>query len=673
MCGVFGLYIPQNSDISINYILKSLDILFRKSETRGKESSGIHIYIPDLRKAWSLKSTEAPSAFINTKKYKSTVLKALHLSYNSHEKKFHSPFIAIAHARLVTNGVATDERNNQPVTYGNINMVHNGIIVNSSDLWSSNSDLTRCSDVDTEICAALLDSYSINNTPERSTQLLFKQIRGAASIAWLSDQTNKLTLATNTGDLYWSTSDSSNNRAFLFASQPTFLPDKISNCSISTISQVLPGHALSVTSNGTHEFIIDGSKSHSETEFFELYEFSHKSHALRTQVSPNSSVVKYPEGLLKYNSDSLRAIKRCTKCILPSTFPFISFDDDGVCNYCNNYVTKYLGKDKNTEFDRFSKQINHFHSIDHSEDVLVPFSGGRDSCYALDLIVNDLGFKPVTFTYDWGMVTDLARRNISRMCSDLGVRNILISADIRKKRRNISSNVSAWLRNPSLGMVPLFMAGDKHFFAIANSLKSELDLKLDLWAANPLENTDFKSGFCGVTPDFDKERLDYLSNFRKFKMASYYLGKFASNPFYLNSSLKDTLSAFASYYFAPRNDCFFMFDHLIWDEQDVNSTIISKYGFELSPDSPSTWRIGDGTAPFYNYIFVTANGFSEFDTFRSNQIREGYMAREDALELVLQENHPREESLRWYLDTINIDYVDAIRKINTLDVHHLHS
>ena len=116
-----------------------------------------------------------------------------------------------------------------------------------------------------------------------------------------------------------------------------------------------------------------------------------------------------------------------------------------------------------------------------------------------------------------------------------------------------------------------------------------------------------------------------------------------------------------------------MFDHLIWDEHDVNSTIISKYGFELSPDSPSTWRIGDGTAPFYNYIFVTANGFSEFDTFRSNQIREGYMAREDALELVLQENHPREESLRWYLDTINIDYVDAIRKINTLDVHHLHS
>ena len=30
-------------------------------------------------------------------------------------------------------------------------------------------------------------------------------------------------------------------------------------------------------------------------------------------------------------------LKRCTKCILPETMPFIEFDEKGVCNYCNNY------------------------------------------------------------------------------------------------------------------------------------------------------------------------------------------------------------------------------------------------------------------------------------------------------------------------------------------------
>ena len=70
-------------------------------------------------------------------------------------------------------------------------------------------------------------------------------------------------------------------------------------------------------------------------------------------------------------------------------------------------------------------------------ECIVPFSGGRDSCFGLHLIVKELNLKPVTYTYDWGMVTDLGRRNISRMCAELGVENIIIAADISKKRKNI--------------------------------------------------------------------------------------------------------------------------------------------------------------------------------------------------------------------------------------------
>jgi uncharacterized paraquat-inducible protein A len=32
-------------------------------------------------------------------------------------------------------------------------------------------------------------------------------------------------------------------------------------------------------------------------------------------------------------------IRRCTKCILPETFPGIEFDEDGVCNYCWAYIS----------------------------------------------------------------------------------------------------------------------------------------------------------------------------------------------------------------------------------------------------------------------------------------------------------------------------------------------
>lgn len=106
-------------------------------------------------------------------------------------------------------------------------------------------------------------------------------------------------------------------------------------------------------------------------------------------------------------------------------------------------------------------------------DCLIPVSGGRDSCYSLHYVVKELGLKPVAYTYDWGgMVTDLARRNIQRMCAELKIEHILISADIGKKRKNIRMNVGgAWLRKPNIATIPLFMAGDKHFFYYAQLLK----------------------------------------------------------------------------------------------------------------------------------------------------------------------------------------------------------
>ena len=59
-------------------------------------------------------------------------------------------------------------------------------------------------------------------------------------------------------------------------------------------------------------------------------------------------------------------------------------------------------------------------------------------------------------------------------------------------------------------------------------------------------------------------------------------------------------------------------------------------------------------------------GFSENDTFRSNQIREGMIDRETALKFVYEENRPRYNSLKWYLDIIGLDYKNTIDKINTI-------
>ena len=137
------------------------------------------------------------------------------------------------------------------------------------------------------------------------------------------------------------------------------------------------------------------------------------------------------------------------------------------------------------------------------------------------------------------------------------------------------------------------------------------------------------------------------------------------SPGYFNSSLWDTISG--EYYrsFTEKTDYFHIFDYWKWDEEVVDNTLAS-YNWEKAIDTNTTWRIGDGTAAFYNYIYHKVAGFTEHDTFRSNQIREGQMTRERALALIEDENRPRYENIKWYLDTLGMPFEPVITTINNI-------
>jgi glucosamine--fructose-6-phosphate aminotransferase (isomerizing) len=685
MCGIFGIALSKGANIKPETLRSLLVNLYVLSESRGKESAGLHVYLPDAALAWTLKGAKSASDLLSTKGYEDVLTSVLVRVYSEVSPgQTVQPLIVIAHSRLVTNGSAALDRNNQPVRSGAVTMVHNGIVVNVEQLWQANPDLKRTAEVDTEVMASLLDrSLQLGEfDPVIATRSVFSQIKGAASVAWSHHAAPVLTLATNTGDLY--SAALPGDEGLVFASERYILVNSLERAfgkvdasyMKDNIEWLRGGSGISLDLDRKEPavrfgFDLDATKWQSPCRMRAPAEHKHTG-TIGSQV-PVAIVRHADESLVLYGEDRIRALRRCSCCVLPETFPFIDFDDKGVCNYCRNYKPRYVGMHPTETRKTFIESLEKYRRSGKEPDVLVPFSGGRDSSYGLHLIYEEFGLRPVTFTYDWGMVTDLARRNVARMCGQLGIQNILVSADIKAKRDNIRKNVSAWLERPDLGMVPLFMAGDKHFFRVVNELKRQTGISLDLWCANPLENTDFKSGFCGVRPDFDKSRLDYLSMGRKAQLAAYFGTRFLTNPRYLNGSLVDTFGAFLAYYFEPRHDFFFIFDHFIWNENEVNKTLLSNYDWELSPDSPSTWRIGDGTAPFYNYIYMTARGFTEFDTFRSNQIREGMLTREQALELITVENRPRIESLRWYLDTLNIDFNETIQRINKLDTLKLHA
>lgn len=359
--------------------------------------------------------------------------------------------------------------------------------------------------------------------------------------------------------------------------------------------------------------------------------------------------------------DKLKAIKmvrRCTKCLLPETMPFIRFDDKGVCNYCHSYK-----KNVYNDVEVLKEKANQIRKNDGSPDCIVMFSGGRDSSYLLHYVVKELKLHPIAFTYDWGMSTEVGDRNSQKMCDVLGVPRYIVNKDIQKKLANVKKNIKAWCKRPDLGMVPLFMAGDKQFFTEVNKISEEKGIKTVFIGTNPLEKTDFKTGFCSVSPNFNADRIYSLSMFKKMKLMLYYFLQFMRNPSYINSSIFDTFKAFFSFYGSKQEEID-LYKYVVWDEKVVNEVLINQYGWEMDPECKTTWRIGDGTAAFYNYIYYSVAGFTENDTLRSNQIREGMLDRNEAMALAERDNAIRPNSLKWYFNRVGLDMNSVLKVVD---------
>lgn len=665
MCGIFGIVARRPTAFEPGALARLLTRLFKLSESRGKEAAGVAVLSQGAIDVY--KEPITASAFIRSKPYRELIERTL-----GEKSDRSTPVAVIGHSRLVTNGAQALHQNNQPVIADNAVAVHNGIICNVDALWKGHPELTRQSEVDTEVMLRLFErKFAASDKLAESVRQTFAELEGTASVGMLLRDRDAVLLATNNGSLYTLGDDD----LLLFASERYILeqalrepplrgrmsPAQIRPCGAGAgLLAPLSGDALvDFPLNGATSPIVPTPTARKPRTINDIRNGAHPPRNRATAIA-NQSAAGRVEKLVDAGCARVPEMRRCTRCILPEAMPFIDFDADGVCNYCRNWrpITP-AGP------EALAEAVAPFRGCNgDAPDCLLALSGGRDSTYSLHYMKTVLGLNPVAYTYDWGMVTDLARRNQARICGRLGVEHILVSADITQKRANIRKNVQAWLRRPELGTVPLFMAGDKQFFYYANRLRTQMNLKLLIFSMNPLERTDFKTGFCGVSGG-TKEKFYGLSFGGRLQLASYYAQQFLRNPAYINASLFDTLHAFWSYYFLPQ-DYLQFFHYIMWDEETIERTLIDEYDWELAPDTKSTWRIGDGTASFYNYIYYIGAGFTENDTFRSNQIRQGQIQREWALARSKVDNRPRMESMLWYCDTIGIDAEDAIKRINAM-------
>jgi len=666
MCGVFGLVVERDAGLDPASIGPLFRRLYRVSESRGKEAAGLALHVEGQRGVEVRKAAVRGSRLIAAPSSRQLLDRAREGVVQG------ARVVLLGHTRMVTNGDPSDNGNNQPVVGDRVVVLHNGIITNEGSLWERNPDLERTHEVDTELVLRLIERDLARGSSLGSAfRDVVGRIAGANTLAVLDGESGDLALGTANGSLYFANAappdlqDGSDERTLLFASEAPILERALRRrrerrvgarassrgAALEKPRQSLPGRMLLLPGDGS-------GREHGEAAFGDIGSTS-PDHRSTPAVGRSARTATSLAGLAEVDHAAIARLQRCSRCVLPETFPGIRFDAAGVCSVCASY-----------QAPQAAGVLGLRQRIDPDAKVLFPLSGGRDSCYGLHVAVRELGLNVVAFTYDWGMVTDLARRNISRMCGELGVEHILISADIARKRSHVRKNVLAWLDRPNLGTIPLFMAGDKQFFFHAQRLRREHEAQLVLFSMNPYERTDFKVGFAGVADGGSRKAKHYdLDLFGKLRVLSFYGSEMLRNRGFINASLIDSATGYLSYYMIPK-DYVSLYDFLDWREADVDRVLLEEYDWETSPDSTTTWRIGDGTAPFYNYLYLRIAGFTENDALRSNQIRAGHVTREWAMARLDEENVPRHESLAWYLDIVGLDAVDVIERVNRIPMRH---
>lgn len=121
----------------------------------------------------------------------------------------------------------------------------------------------------------------------------------------------------------------------------------------------------------------------------------------------------------------MNTVKVCSRCIMDETAKEITFDNNGVCNFCHNYdnvLVNDVHTDKGGE-EKLEKLIEKIKQKGKNSryDVLIGLSGGVDSSYVAYVIKKKYGLRAFAVHLDNGWNTELAVANVEQIVKRLDI------------------------------------------------------------------------------------------------------------------------------------------------------------------------------------------------------------------------------------------------------------
>lgn len=127
----------------------------------------------------------------------------------------------------------------------------------------------------------------------------------------------------------------------------------------------------------------------------------------------------------------------CKKCVMPTTRPGISFNEDGVCSACQAYDNR-----KNTDYNKRFKELetlcDKYRGVNgpNGYDCMIAVSGGKDSHFQVHIFKEVLKMNPLLVTVEDNFpLTDAGIHNLKNISEEFGCDLISMKPNIKAQKK----------------------------------------------------------------------------------------------------------------------------------------------------------------------------------------------------------------------------------------------
>ena len=317
----------------------------------------------------------------------------------------------------------------------------------------------------------------------------------------------------------------------------------------------------------------------------------------------------------------------CSRCILPETFPRIKFDEAGVCNHClqeESTVAGALAK-KKIFCQKLDELVNETRGKAPNYDVIMAYSGGKDSSYTLKLLKERYDLRLIALTFDNHFVAPTSWENIRKITDRLQVDSISFRHSWPSMKR-----IFSLAAKEDIFPAPTLIRASSICTACITIVKS-LTLKTALEMAIPLVafgwspgQAPLQSAIMKTNPGLIHQNQSVLKKAFPAEIAK------ETDPFFIPESYYELFKDRFPYNIHPMA----FFDY---DENRIKIEL-EKLGWQ-APTDTDTNSTNCLLNAFANQCHLDRYGFHPYVLEIANMVRQGVMSREEGLQKIYSEQN----------------------------------